>query len=80
MNNIEYFMNTFDNFCVKDYKDFEVALLLWIRSDVDILKDKNINKVINELKNILDNCDSILDIEKEDIDYIINNNLEKEGE
>lgn len=38
MNNIEYFMNTFDNLCAKDYKDFEVALVLWIRSDVDILK------------------------------------------
>ena len=80
MINIEYFMNTFDNLCAKDYKDFEVALLLWLRSDVDILKDKNINKVINELKNILDNYDSILDIEKEDIDYIINNNLESEGD
>ena len=80
MKNIEYFMNTFDDLCVKDYKDFEVALLLWIRSDVDILKDKNINKIINELKNILDNYDSILDIEKEDVDYIINSNLESEEE
>lgn len=68
MGKIELFMRLFDNLCAYDWKDFEVALLLWLRGDIEMSKDKNI---VNKLKGILDKYDSILDIYKEELDIII---------
>lgn len=52
------------------YKEFEVALMLYLRSDLesfDDITDKQLDKIFE----LTDNVDSLLDINYEDIDYIL---------
>lgn len=64
------------NDIASDYAIFELALVLFLRADVDILDndvfDANISDAkINELEKALSSYNSIFDIEKEDVDNII---------
>ena len=58
-----------------DYRHFELALLIFLRSDIETFKDNCIsNRDLRKLENLINRCDSILDLDKEDVDMIIGEN------
>ena len=61
-----------------NYNDFEIALLVFLRSDYSTFKDCINDSQIEELRELVRRCDSLLDIDKEDVDYIIYEELEEE--
>ena len=76
MENVKSIMETLENISNTNYEDFEIALLLFLRSDTSILEDNNINDIVSSLKDLIQDYDSLLDIDKWEIDSI----LESEGE
>ena len=61
--------------CLEDisknnYTNFEIALLIFLRNDREILKSMTALE-FEQLKELVENCISILDINKEDVDYIL---------
>lgn len=52
------------------YNNFEIALLIYLRGDIEIF-DKLTNEDITYIKGIIDCVDSVLDIEKCEIDEIL---------
>ena len=55
----------------KDYEDFEVALMIFLRSDLFNFENYITAKELKALKELSENNDSIFDIDKEDIDNIL---------
>lgn len=55
----------------ENYKEFEVALMIFLRSDLFDFDNYITDSEIDEIFELTDNCDSLLDIYKEDIDNII---------
>ena len=52
------------------YKEFEISLLLFLRSDTGILPKLN-KKIVNKLAKLTENCASLLDLDKYEIDEIL---------
>lgn len=62
---------------IETYKELEIAILLFLRSDLedfDYLTDNQLNR----LYDLTDYGASLLDLEKEEVDYILNNEEEEE--
>lgn len=77
-NKIKEIINELDEIGEKyDYNNFEVALLIYLRGDIEIF-DKLTNEDITYIKGIIDCVDSVLDIEKCEIDEILDKYLEEE--
>lgn len=71
MENVKSIMETLENISNTNYEDFEIALLLFLRSDTSILEDNNINNIIDNLKDLIQDYDSLLDIDKWEIDSVL---------
>ena len=69
---IEEYLKELDHLGEHNYKELEVAIVLFLRSDLDSFKDIT-DKQLEEIYDIIAYNDSILDINKEDIDNIIEN-------
>lgn len=64
----------------KDYSNFEIALLVFLRSDIYEFDENITDSNLEDIKKLIENYDSLLDIEKEDIDSIIYEDYEEEKE
>lgn len=73
-NKIKEIINELDEIGEKyDYNNFEVALLIYLRGDIEIV-NKLTNKDIEKLEDLT--CvDSILDIDRDDVDLILDKYL-----
>ena len=73
-NKIKEIINELDEIGEKyDYNNFEVALLIYLRGDIEIV-NKLTNKDIEKLEDLT--CvDSILDIDRDDVDEILDKYL-----
>lgn len=63
-------MKQLDEIAKKDYKTFEIALILGLRSTIDeveLLEEDTIIKVAD----LIDETDSLLDLDRDDIDYLL---------
>lgn len=69
-NKIKEFLKMLDKTDTKYYKELEIAIILFLRSDLDTF-DSISKKQINEIFELTDNYSSLLDIDKEEIDYIL---------
>lgn len=69
-NKIKEFLEMLDKTDTKYYKELEIAIILFLRSDLDTF-DSISKKQINEIFELTDNCSSLLDIDAEEIDYIL---------
>lgn len=77
-NKIKEIINELDEIGKKyGYNNFEIALLIYLRGDIEIF-DKLTNEDITYIKGIIDCVDSVLDIEKCEIDEILDKYLEEE--
>lgn len=76
-NKIKEIINELDEIGEKyDYNNFEVALLIYLRGDIEIV-NKLTKKDIEKLED-LTCADSILDIDRDDVDEILDKYLEEE--
>lgn len=74
-NKIKGIINELDEIGKKyGYNNFEVALLIYLRGDIEIVS-KLTNKDIEKLEDLTDCVDSILDIDKDDVDEILDKYL-----
>lgn len=74
-NKIKEIINELDEIGKKyGYNNFEIALLIYLRGDIEIF-DKLTNEDITYIKGIIDCVDSVLDIEKCEIDEILDKYL-----
>lgn len=74
-NKIKEIINELDEIGEKyDYNNFEVALLIYLRGDIEIV-NKLTNKDIEKLEDLTDCVDSILDIDRDDVDEILDKYL-----
>lgn len=64
----------------KDYKHFEIALLIFLRADLYQLDNYVNDDDLEKLEDLLMYVSSIFDIEKDDIDNILYSCDEDEGE
>ena len=71
-NKIENIIESLDELS-KDYKSFELALLIFLRGDLFQFKNYITDSDLKDLKDLIDSTDSILDINKEDVDDILYN-------
>lgn len=73
-NKIKEIINELDEISEKyDYNNFEVALLIYLRGDIEIV-NRLTNEDLEELEDLT--CvDSILDIDRDDVDEILNKYL-----
>ena len=77
-NKIKEIINELDEIGKKyGYNNFEIALLIYLRGDIEIV-NKLTNKDIEKLEDLTDYVDSILDIDKDDVDEILDKYLEEE--
>lgn len=63
-------MKQLDEIAKKDYKTFEIALILGLRGTIDeveLLEEDTIIKVAD----LIDETDSLLDLDRDDIDYLL---------
>ena len=67
---IESIIEKLDNIS-ENYNVFEIALLIFLRSDLFTFKNYIVDSQIDELEELIDNYDSLLDIGKENVDYIL---------
>lgn len=70
-NKIKEYLEMLDNTDIKYYKELEVALLIFLRSDLftfnNYITDSDILKIVD----LTNKYDSLLDIDKEELDNII---------
>jgi hypothetical protein len=71
-NKIENIIESLDELS-KDYKSFELALLIFLRGDLFQFKNYITDSDLKDLKDLIDSTDSILDVNKEDVDDILYN-------
>ena len=77
-NKIKEIINELDEIGKKyGYNNFEIALLIYLRGDIEIV-NKLTNKDIEKLEDLTDYVDSILDIDRYDVDEILDKYLEEE--
>lgn len=77
-NKIKEIINELDEIGKKyGYNNFEIALLIYLRGDIEIV-NKLTNEDITYIKGIIDCVDSVLDIEKCEIDEILDKYLKEE--
>lgn len=77
-NKIKEIINELDEIGKKyGYNNFEIALLIYLRGDVEIV-NKLTKKDIEKLEDLTDYVDSILDIDRYDVDEILDKYLEEE--
>lgn len=70
-------MKQLDEIAKKDYKIFEIALILGLRSTIDeveLLEEDTIIKVAD----LIDETDSLLDLDRDDIDYLLEDDEDDE--
>ena len=63
-------LQALDNLANTNYKELEVALMLFLRSDLESFDDLT-DEQLDEIFDLTDNCNSLLDINSEDIDNIL---------
>lgn len=74
-NKIKEIINELDEIGEKyGYNNFEIALLIYLRGDVEIV-NKLTNRDIEKLEDLTDYVDSILDIDRDDVDEILDKYL-----
>lgn len=77
-NKIKEIINELDEIGKKyGYNNFEIALLIYLRGDIEIV-NKLTKKDIEKLEDLTDYVDSILDIDRDDVDLILDKYLEEE--
>ena len=75
-NKIKEYLELLENIDTTYYKELEVALLIFLRSDLFTFNNYITDSDIEEIANLIGHYDSLLDIDKGELDMILNRNDE----
>ena len=70
-NKIKEYLELLDNIGTTYYKELEVALLIFLRSDLFHFNNYITDSDIEEIGDLIDDCSSLLDIDKGELDTIL---------
>lgn len=72
-NNIKDIIKKLDELCNSNYQEFEVALMIWLRSDLFTFNNYITDGQLEDVRKTLKSYDSILNVDlKIDVDNILN--------
>lgn len=77
---IKEYLEMLDKTDIKYYKELEIALLIFLRSDLFAFNNYITDSDIVEIADLIDKYNSLLDIDKGELDSILSNELSIERE
>lgn len=70
-NKIEKIIEKLENLSKEDYRNFEIALIIFLRSDLFQFKNYVNDSDLKKLSKMIDDCSSLLNLDIDEVDNLL---------